>query len=347
MRSIRATDGWELPAVRLAAIAARQQLRSTNRTMDISGIGAGPRATDFSGPLRAVLETAGLKSTPQSAGDIFVSGLQELSEAEMTTLLNMIERPESPQQAGRLDDLLRAAVAATAEGDHNLAMGSLAEFALMSPRRAETLGSLPSLSSMRGPIEQLVRRLNVTAKGEAEAQLARAVKLMGSVDAKELVVREFRAENLILMAGRLLDAGGYANFVWSAELSQLVVDPRLWAANAVPLPRQVNDADADDRRPAAGNGIFVAISGAIGRVRAGLQLKSRTLRLWSRAPLLVLLLAWFAVGLAGGLFSALVRNYWPGVLSASDVDDSFVLWALGFLALVVVGFYVRVRNVRF
>jgi hypothetical protein len=69
----------------------------------------------------------------------------------MTALLNMIQRPESPQQAERLDDLLRAAVAATAEGDRNRAMGPLAEFAALSPRRAETLGSLPSLSSIRAP----------------------------------------------------------------------------------------------------------------------------------------------------------------------------------------------------
>ena len=67
--------------------------------------------------------------------------------------------------------------------------------------------------------------------------------------------------------------------------------------------------------------------------------------MWFRAPLLVLLLAWFVVGLAGGVFAALVRNYWPRVLSASLVAGSFELWALGFLVLVAIGLYVSVRNI--
>jgi hypothetical protein len=143
----------------------------------------------------------------------------------------------------------------------------------------------------------------------------------------------------MLIAGRLLDAGGYANSVWSAQLSQLVIDPRLWAPNPVPLPLKVKDADG--RSPAVGGGIFATIR----LVGAGLQLKSRIRRLWFRAPLLVLLLAWFVVGLVGGVFAALVRNYWPRVLSDSLVAGSFELWALGFLVLVAVGLYVSVRNI--
>lgn len=316
--------------------------------MDVSGVsagaGAGPPALDLRGVLRAVANTAAPGGTVQAAGDMFVSGLQELSEAEMTVLLSMIERPESPQQAGRLDELLRAAVAAAAEGDGNRAMGHLAELAVMSPRRAETLESLASLSSIRDPVERLVSRLHATAKVDAEAQLTQAAKLMES-GARELVVREIRAENLILIAGRLLDAGGYANAVWSAELSRLVIEPRLSAPIAVPLPPPVKDADEneDDRRPAAGGGILTAIRS----IWAGLQLKSRARRMWLRAPLLALLLAWFAAGLAGGVFSMLVRNYWPGVLPAALVAGGFDLWGLGFLVLVAIGFYMRVRNVRF
>jgi hypothetical protein len=308
--------------------------------MDVSGVGAGPQAADFSGALRAVVRAATLGGTVQSAGDMFVSVLQELSEVEMTALLSMIQRPESPQQAEHLDDLLRAAVAAAAHGDGSRAMGPLTELAAMSPRRAETLGSLPSLSSIRGPVERLVSRLNATAKGEAESQLAQAVKLMESTGAKELVVGEIRAEHLILVAGRLLEAGGYANSVWSGELSRMVIDPRLWAPNAAALPLEVKEAGK--RRP--GTGVFAEIFTAIHLVWAGLQLKSRTGRMWLRATLLVLLLGWFAIGLAGGLMSAIVRGYWPGVLPASLVEGGFALWALGFLVLIVAGLYGSVRK---
>jgi hypothetical protein len=43
----------------------------------------------------------------------------------------------------------------------------------------------------------------------------------------------------------------------------------------------------------------------------------------------------------------LVRSYWPGVLSSALVAGGFDLWGLGFLVLVAIGFYMRVRNVRF
>lgn len=295
--------------------------------MNIDGIGGGPQAADFSRSPGAVAAKATPTGTAQSAGDLFVSSLQALSEVEMTALLSMVDVHDSPQQAGHLDDLLRAAVAATADGDGNRAIGHLAEFAALSPKRAETLASVPSLSSIRGAVERLVTRLAVAAKAKAETQLAQAVKLMESLGTKGLVVREIRAENVILIAGRLLDAGGYANFVWSAELSRLVI-----------VPLQPRVAHGVRGGSPSGKGIFGATFTAI---------QSRTRQMWLRAPLLVLLLGWFVVGLGGGVFSALVRNYWPAVLPASLVADAFELWGVGFLGLIGVALYRSARNVRF
>lgn len=295
--------------------------------MNIDGIGAGPRAADFSRSPGAAAAKATPAGSAQFAGDLFVSSLQALSEVEMTALLSMVDLPDSPQQAGHLDDLLRAAVAATAAGDGNRAIGHLAEFAALSPKRAETLASIPSLSAIRGAVERLVARLAVAAKAKAETQLAQAVKLMESLGAKELVVREIRAENVILIAGRLLDAGGYANFVWSAELSRLVT-----------VPRPTRVAQGVHGGSPSGKGIFGATFTAI---------QSRTRRMWLRAPLLVLLLGWFVVGLAGGVFSALVRNYWPAMLPAPLVAGGFELWGVGFLGLIGVALYRSARNVRF
>lgn len=295
--------------------------------MDINGIGAGPPAADFSRSRSAVVHAATTAGTVRSAGDLFVSSLQALSEVEITALLSMVDSPDSPQLSGRLDGLLRAAVAATADGDGNRAIGHLAEFAALSPKRAETLASLPSLSSIRGPVEGLVSRLTVAAKAKAETQLAQAVKLMESLGAKELAAGEMRVENLALIAGRLLDAGGYANFVWSAELSRLAI---------VPLPPRV--AQRIRIGSPSGKGIFGASFTAF---------QSRMRQMWLRAPLLVLLLGWFAAGLVGGSFSALVRNYWPAVLPGSVVAGAFELWGVGFLALIGVALYRSARNVRF
>ena len=62
--------------------------------------------------------------------------------------------------------------------------------------------------------------------------------------------------------------------------------------------------------------------------------------LWRRAPLLLLLLGWLAGGVAGGSLVALLRSDLP----PSTVSWFFEVWALGFLALVGFGFYMRVRN---
>jgi hypothetical protein len=68
--------------------------------------------------------------------------------------------------------------------------------------------------------------------------------------------------------------------------------------------------------------------------------------LWQRAPLLVMLLVWFAVGFSGGCVFALLRSYWPEMWPESLVADGFEVWGLGFLALIGFGFYARVRNIR-
>jgi hypothetical protein len=61
------------------------------------------------------------------------------------------------------------------------------------------------------------------------------------------------------------------------------------------------------------------------------RLVVRLKKLWLQAPLLILLLAWLLLGIAGGVFNLLgVEN-----------------WTLGFLALVGFQFYATVRRPRF
>lgn len=64
----------------------------------------------------------------------------------------------------------------------------------------------------------------------------------------------------------------------------------------------------------------------------GQIVRSGARKLWLRAPLLALLVAWLVAGLVAAAFVPL-----PTVFDA---------WALGFLALVGLGFYARVRSVR-
>jgi hypothetical protein len=70
------------------------------------------------------------------------------------------------------------------------------------------------------------------------------------------------------------------------------------------------------------------------------MMAERLKKLWQRAPLLVLLLGWLAAGLVVGSVMALFREGWV----ASIIGPFFEIWALGFLALILFGFYMQLRR---
>jgi hypothetical protein len=144
--------------------------------------------------------------------------------------------------------------------------------------------------------------------------------------------RESGPRVAILLADRLLEAGGYANCIRSAQLSQASIDKYGYVPSPVaPVPEDERSAAVDfERTLAAWRHRWMPWIG----------------NLWLRAPLLVLLLAWFAVGFAGGSVFAILRHWWPETWPGSLVAGGFELWGVGFLALIGFGFYARVRDVR-
>jgi hypothetical protein len=309
-------------------------------TATISGTGASPLAAEFASALRLSgvkpPSPPALNGVAQPGSDTVASLLQNLSQTEITALLNVIDRPESPAGAAHVHGLLRAATAAAAGGDGNRAMGHLAEFAALAPRQAEALGSQSSLRPIRGEVEHLLSQLSATARLDAEARLAEAATLLEPGGARKLVVRGIRAEILISIAGRLIEAGGYANSLRSAELSRMLIDQCRWAPCPVPpgfeAPSRIPGVP-EDKTPATGTAILIVLR--------------RALELWRRAPLLFLLLAWFTAGGAGGAVSALLRNCSPQGLPLALAASAFEVWALGLLVLVCFGFYRSIRNLRF
>lgn len=306
--------------------------------MDVGGVVAGPTGTEFSSALRGLAGSKGqwlvaLPAVAQS-DDTIAAMLLELSKPEVVRFLETIERPPLPETAARLEGLLRASVSAAAEGNVHLALAKLAEFAALDPRRAETLETEPGLASIRADVGRLVLRLASAAQLDAELRLAQATHLLQAVGSKGLLGQEIRPEIAILIAGRLLEAGGYANCMRSAELSQIPINQYGWAPTPAPLPL-VDASSAPIRSKQASLGS-----------RNQNQWMRRIRRLWLRAPLLVLLLAWFAVGFVGAPVSVLLRNYWPQTWPESLVEGGFEVWGVGFLALIAFGFYARVRNLR-
>jgi hypothetical protein len=247
--------------------------------------------------------------------------LRELSELEFVRLLEFIERPPLPQNAARPEDLLRTSVAAAAEGNVQQALGKLAEFARLDPGRAESLETEPGLASIHADVRQLLFRLASAAQLDAETRLGQATMLLQAADSKEIPGQEIRPEILIQLADRLLQAGSYSNCMRSVELSQMVIN--LYGCATTPALRS-------------------------GQPSPGLRHSwmPRIKKLWLRAPLLVLLWAWFALGLGAGSVSRLLRTCWPQTWPEALVSGVFEVWAVGFLALILFGFYARVQNFR-
>jgi hypothetical protein len=307
-----------------------------NRTMDLRGVDGSPPATELSSALRELPgpKDNGLAALPSPAqsGDTITAILGELSDPEVVRFLALLEQAPLPELAARLDDLIRASVSAVAEGNVPQALAKLAEFASLNPRRAETLDSIPGLASIREEVGRLLFRLTSAAQLDAELRFGHATHLLQAADSGKHLEQEIKPEIAILIAGRLLEAGGYANSMRSAELSQMLINQYAFAPTPAPLP------------------IADPSSTPIHSAHASLGLRNqwipRIKKLWQRAPLLVMLLVWFAAGFSGGCVFALLRNYWPEVWPGSLVAEGFEVWGLGFLALIGFGFYTRVRNIR-
>jgi hypothetical protein len=173
----------------------------------------------------------------------------------------------------------------------------------------------------KGPYSAWMRNLDLGAP----------THVLEAAGLRESLGQEFRLQTAVLIAGRLLEAGGYANCMCSAVLSQMAIIQFGLAPSRLPSDRHPRSApmpsataDFDLRR----------------------KWLSRIKKLWLRAPLLVLLLAWLALGIVAGSVSAILRTYWPPKGLEPSVSWGFEVWGIGFLALVGFGFYAKVRDWR-
>jgi len=312
--------------------------------MDVPPVGAGPSAADLArmtGPGPTATPTAGTTagqpaSSPSSALD--AAAWAALSEPDLARLLAVLEGPPSIERAAQFSAALQAAVSATAAGDAEQALAAVVQAVSLLPTQAEAVRSEPGLEPLRAQVDSLLGRLAQVARLDAEGRLAKAADLVETLGLKTAAEWEARPETLLLLAGQLLDAGGHANSVHAADLAQIVIDAAHWAPASAPT--------LDSPIPGAAGWERILGGGAASMRQDRARTPGRIKKLWKRAPLLVLLLAWLALGLAGGAVSLLARRVVADGPLASLISAGFDLWALGFLALVLFGFYTRVRNVR-
>ncbi len=305
--------------------------------MDVRPVGAGPLSgadlTPAAGPVASV-SSAGTSAGggAVSAAPLDSAAVAELSPSDLASLVRLFET--LPADAARATDLIRTAVVAAAEGDTGRVLGALTEAVRLNPAQMETLHSEPGLDPVRAAVEPFLNRLAAVARLDAESRVSHAAELLGTRGELRLPGWDASPEVLLVLAHRLLDAGGHANYVRSADLAQVVIDA---SARALPALAQTPVADVPAVRAERTGERPYRLRGGGWRERALPRLRN----LWRRAPLLILLLAWLGMGLVFGTFTMVARAL-SG--SASLGDAGFEVWALGFLVLVLFGFYARVRN---
>jgi hypothetical protein len=207
---------------------------------------------------------AAARQTTPLDGDSVAGLLRELAQTGLPGLPGILDGAPAPPEEAQAETLLQAVLAAVADESPGRALAQFRQLARLDPGRAEGLASGPALASIRPAVERLLSQLAVAAKLHAEGRLAEAARLWDSGAGKELPAREIRPETLLLIATRLLEAGGLANYVRSAAASGVLIDQSRWA----PAPQ----AEPVPARESGGE---------------------------SRMPLRVLFLAWFALGMAG------------------------------------------------
>jgi hypothetical protein len=177
----------------------------------------------------------------------------------------------------------------------------------------------------------------VLARMDAEWRLGQAGRRIDFSTPERLPGWEMKPETMVAIAHRIFDAGGLTNYTHAATLAQIVIDGTSW----VPAVGDIDLAAPELALPEAYDSAAPLPSANVPRFLV------RFWPLWLRAPLQILFFAWLLIGIGGLvcslLWRALAHETWPdrffGI--ASDV------WGIGFLVLVLLGFYARVRHVRF
>jgi len=327
---------------------ARGASLEDNRSMDLGAIGPGPPPADLS-PITGSVPSSAPKMGPlpsgaaEALGDSVATLLNELSPADVAKLIDIIGKPLPDQDSVRLQDLVQTVVSSAAAGDTTRALGAIGQLVALDPSRADTLRGDPAIASIRAAADQLLDRHATLARLDAEGRLAQAAQQLGASAPERLAGWDMRPGSLLEMAGRIFDSGGLGNYMRAATLAQVVIDGTCAPAvvNVPPAPVEFSPFESrglakpprETVRPEA--------------LRASRRLSAALRSLWFRAPLLILLVSWLTLGVVGGLGSLVWRRFWLPTWPGSLVALAFQVWGIGFLVLVLFGFYARVRKVRF
>jgi hypothetical protein len=202
--------------------------------MEVPAAGMGASGPDRAAPNpiahQANLPPAGPNRSV--TGDSIAVLLGELSQSDLTRVLQVLESSQPGIDDERAAELLRHAADALAQQDIGRALDLVRQFASLDPDRTAALASAPALASIRSEVEQLLTQLTATARLRAERGLADTTQRLETGTLKGASGGEVRPEAFLLVATRLIDAGGLANYVRAADVCSALIDPARWVPEA-------------------------------------------------------------------------------------------------------------------
>ena len=217
--------------------------------MQATGMGAvGPeRSLPNPGVAPPANLSAAITRSGMSAADSISVLLSELSQLDLSTLLDIVDAPLGAADEAQAGALLSAAEEAAAVQNPGRALDLLRQLASIDPARAESLLSSPALASIRPAVEQMLNQMTAAAKLHAEGRLVEASQKFESTtfSATFKDPGEVRPEIFLPVAIRLMEAGGLANYVRSAAISAILIDQVRWAPVSLAAPPA--DGPAGDR----------------------------------------------------------------------------------------------------
>ena len=233
---------------------------------------------------------AGLAAITQ---DNVATLLQALAEPYVAELLFKIDSRPAPAAAAALLQDARAAVAA---GDTQSALAKIQELMRVSPGRSEAVESDPALEAVHSEVVNLLRRMAVGAKSEAEDKIGsawRAVEGAGAArpEGGKQDGADFDPRVVLAVAAHFVEAGRLVDCARASELAGTVLERYQWAPFAPdPLPR-TREQGAELRRSVVRRLLW--IWGAAGAVVAGVGTLWR--ELWDASVAVAVAILWVLV----------------------------------------------------
>jgi hypothetical protein len=262
-------------------------------------------------------------STPHAVVDSLVLQGAAVAALDLDLLTHWDDGAAQARGAAEFQ-LARAAAQA---GDSAASLEHLELAILADPVHAAAVAEDPAFGAMRGAVRELVGHATVLARMRAEASIDAALSVLESAGGSRLAARADQARAFLDVAQAHFELGTYVAYVEAAQAAmraqQITQDSRIEPRSKFSTARSLRTRTLREPGPA----------------------RRAVRRLWDKLPLLAILLGWLLAGIVGGVASLPFQD---GYISETR-QTLFSIWALGLLAMVLLGFVrsiVRLRRDR-